>query len=721
MKITNLDKGKAYQLGESAKLEVERTNPFFNDYGESTSPLDIPASDYNRMILGYPDTFGLREKMVATNVSIEDGEYFAQCRQIILSAQHKGNISSSFYINDGSFYSKIQNVKLKSIFKDEMVPGCSTIDQCIDFCRSLIGGSNENYDIFPVLLTDDSGKDTGYNYKILNAWGDIKQLKDAKYWRFKDAGGYEYVDAPWAWDFCLYNKSDAMFQGEASRTEYVNEIPVSLSRGYYISPFIRANYVLKRIFSYFGYELKENFFTRTEPFSKMVLVNNVIDVMVNGHIRIEDLLPDVSVSELLSVFRKKFLCEFVSDEGTHTADIIFLREVVDSAPVADLTRQMTEEPTLSYKTASDYKRVVLRAKHQADSDAEDSYDDLKDMLAKNSGAYFDKVDGCFYKDGYSGNYHVKSKIGEGSQSYDTGEDDTDTLDVEIPEMIPETRTLQYRQSANGETITRDMGRYLYIGSYATLNSSMKVATEDNSESEEEAVTTPVMLAFPYVSTDGMPCGTVTAYDIHYEYDNRFGPPSHASEEKLYRRIFDYALVYNGDDGIFEKFYRQYDLLLRNSLQELKVKLLLTQSQKQNLASYAKVVIRGVSFFFNKLKFTLGGKSEPAESELRTIALTTPIHEASRMIDVMPAMSCRYKWVGHEETVEVSESAYNNSGDDKDRTFKIIYPPLPSAEYVGQKYGLQKAYISQKTRHATMFRHSKWVYHCTTAWLECVEI
>lgn len=721
MKITNLDKGKAYQLGEGAKLEVERTNPFFNDYGETTSPLDIPASDYNRMILGYPDTFGLREKLVAANVSIEDGEYFAQCRQIILSAQHKGNISSSFYINDGSFYSKIQNVKLKSIFKDEMIPGCSTLDECISFCRSLIGGKNENYDIFPVLLTDDSGKDTGYDYKILNGWGNQQKLPDAKYWRFKNTGGYEYVAAPDAYDFVTCAGKSNRFQGEFNRTEYVNEIPVSLTRGYYISPFVRANYVLKRVFKYFGYDLQENFFTRTEPFTKMVLVNNVIDVMVNGHIRIEDLLPDVSVSDFLSVFRKKFLCEFVSDEGTHQASIIFLKDAVESAPAADLTRQMTEEPTLSYKTASDYKRVVLRAKHQADSDAEDSYDDLKDMLAKNTGAYFDKVDGCFYKDGYSGNYHVKSKIGEGSQSYDTGEEDTDTQDIEIPEMIPETRTLKYRQSADDDTISREMGRFLYIGSYATLNSSMKVATEDNSESSEEAVTTPVMLAFPYVSTDGMPCGTVTAYDIHYEYDNRFGPPSHASEESLYRKIFDYALVYNGDDGIFEKFYRQYDLLLRNSLQELKVKLLLTQSQKQNLPSYAKVVIRGVSFFFNKLKFTLGGKSEPTESELRTIALTTPIEEADRLIDVMPAMSCQYKWVGHEETVEATKDAYEKSGDDKDRTFKIIYPPLPSAEYVGQKYGLQKSYISQKTRHATMFRHSKWVYHCTTAWLECVKI
>ena len=335
-----------------------------------------------------------------------------------------------------------------------MIPGCSTIEECIKFCKSLVGGSNENYDIFPVLLTDDSGKDEGYNYKILNGYGAKRDFPDATVWKFKDSGGYEQVAAPDVYDFKLFccKNGDgvdcSVFQGSYNRVEYVNEIPISLTPGYYISPFIRANYVLKRVFKHFGYELQENFFTRTEPFRKMVLVNNVIDVMVNGHIRIEDLLPDVSVSDFLSVFRKKFLCEFVSDEGTHQANIIFLRDVVDSTPVADLTRQMTEEPTLSYKTASDYKRVVLRSKHQADSDAEDSYDDLKDMVAKNSGAYFNKVDGCFYKDGYSGNYHVRSKIGGCSQSYDTGEDDTDTQDIEIPELIPEVRTLQYRQTTD---------------------------------------------------------------------------------------------------------------------------------------------------------------------------------------------------------------------------------------------------------------------------------
>lgn len=717
MKITNLDKGKAYQLGEDAKLEVERTNPFFNDYGETTSPLDIPASDYNRMILNYPDTFGLREKMVATNVSIEDGEYFAQCRQIILSAQHKGNISSSFYINDGSFYSKIQNVKLKDIFKGEMIPGCTTVDECIAFCQSLVGGKNENFDIFPVLLTDDSGRDIEHNYKILNWGGAIGVPRTASYWRYKEGGGYEYVTAHEMYSFVL-NVNSPRFWGEWEWTEYVNEIPISLTKGYYISPFIRANYLLKRIFKYFGYDLKENFFTKTAPFNKMVVLNNVIDVLVNGHIRVEDLLPDVSVLDFLSVFRKKFLCEFVADEGTHTADIIFLKDAIDSKPVADLTRQVTEEPTLSYKAASDYKRVVLRSKYQADSDAEDSYDDIKDMVSKNSGAYFDNADGCFYKKGYSGNYSVKVKIGGCSQSYDSGDDNIDTQDVEIPEMIPEVRTLQYKEILDGETVIRDIDRQLYIGDYATLNSSMKVATEDGEEASEATSTLPVMLAFPYVASDGVVCGTVTAYDTHLYSNVGFG--SHQGEQTP-RKIFDYSLVYNGEDGIYEKFYRQYDLLLRNSLQELKVKLLLSQSQKQNLPSYAKVVIRGVSFFFNKLKFTLGGKSEPTESELRTIALTTPINEAESLEDLMPAMTCKYQWLGFEETVEVSENDYKKSGNDQDRTFKVIYPPLPSAEYVGKKYGLQKSYVSQKTRHATMFRHSKWVYHCTTVWLECVPI
>ena len=34
MKITNINKGESYQVDEDLRIEIERTNPFFNDYGE---------------------------------------------------------------------------------------------------------------------------------------------------------------------------------------------------------------------------------------------------------------------------------------------------------------------------------------------------------------------------------------------------------------------------------------------------------------------------------------------------------------------------------------------------------------------------------------------------------------------------------------------------------------------------------------------------------------
>ena len=185
-------------------------------------------------------------------------------------------------------------------------------------------------------------------------------------------------------------------------------------------------------------------------------------------------------------------------------------------------------------------------------------------------------------------------------------------------------------------------------------------------------------------------------------------------------MFDYALYYNGDEGVFARFYKDYDLLLRNSLHDLKVKLLLSQSQKQNLPAYSKVLIRGVAFFFNKLKFVLGGKDEPMESELKTISLMEPVVVAPSIDSFFPAMNTKYKWVGRSRIVEVSGSVYDNSGPDKDRAFITMYPPMASKEYLGVEFMKQSSYRSQKVRHKSFWRSAKYKYSRTDVWLECVE-
>lgn len=703
MRITNLNKSEDYNLRPDTRIEVERTNPFFNDYGEQTAPLELPSSERNRRLLDFPDTFGRRSKMSAVDVAIQDGEYFAQCRQVVLSAQYKGNISTSFYINDGSFYSRIQNVRLKEIFKDEFIPGVSTVKEGIDFCRSLRANTNEQYGIFPVLLTDDSGLSTGFNYKILNAYGKEKVLQAKKVYTFKD-GRFQVISDDWSAFSPDETGEDCDFYNAIQRTEYVGNMPITIKEGYYISPFIRANYLLKRIFEYFGYELQANFFTQTAPFDKMCVLNNVIDVLVNGRIRVADLVPDVTCSDFLTVFRRKFCCEFTSDEGARTASIVFLRDALTASPVEDLTGCMTAEPVISYKAAKDYQRIVLNSEDKVDTDISESYDDTKSMLSAAPTAYLDPVDGAFYKQGFSGDYEVLTKIGEASQSYNTGEE-LEAKEIKIPEVIPEFRRLQHKRKVDDTDVTIDFARYLYVGAYTALNSKMVVTGEDKTENTDSAGKLKTMLAFSYISS-GHPEGTISPYDVFAD-----GHP----------RLFDYALYYHGADGIFERFYRDYDLLLRNSLHDMKVKLLLSQSQKQNIPAVGKVVIRGVTFFFNKLKFTLGGKNEPVESELRTISLMEPVESAPAIEELFPAMTLKYKWVGCLRQTEVSESDYDNSGLDKDRTFTTTYPPLPLELFAGQKYGHQRSFTAEKTQHATFFRHSKWKFTCTEVWLECVPI
>lgn len=70
---------------------------------------------------------------------------------------------------------------------------------------------------------------------------------------------------------------------------------------------------------------------------------------------------------------------------------------------------MTQEPTLSYKSENDYKRVTLAAEDKVDSEISDSYDDMDSLVKANPNAYFDPVDGAIYKTGWSGDFQVTVK------------------------------------------------------------------------------------------------------------------------------------------------------------------------------------------------------------------------------------------------------------------------------------------------------------------------
>ena len=158
MKITNAKTGIAYQLTPGTQLEVERPNLFFNEWGEQTLPVDIPDSDWNQKALGYPDITGMRKLPSDIQATISSGEYFSACRQAILTVKRKSTISTSFYLNEGSFLSQISKASLRDVFADETIPGVKTVQQGIDFCRSLLTNEHPQFSIFPVFVDFDNAR-----------------------------------------------------------------------------------------------------------------------------------------------------------------------------------------------------------------------------------------------------------------------------------------------------------------------------------------------------------------------------------------------------------------------------------------------------------------------------------------------------------------------------------------------------------------------------------
>ena len=111
MKIIHAS-GKELKLKPGTVLEMERANPFFNDYGEQSLPVKLPPDEYNRSVLGFPDDLaGVNKMPNRSDATIQEGIFSIRCRQAILSASQKDGIDTSFYLNIGSFYEKMKDVR----------------------------------------------------------------------------------------------------------------------------------------------------------------------------------------------------------------------------------------------------------------------------------------------------------------------------------------------------------------------------------------------------------------------------------------------------------------------------------------------------------------------------------------------------------------------------------------------------------------------------------
>lgn len=399
MKIIHSQSGLAYHLNPGTQLEVERTNLFFNDYGEHALPLDLPDTDRNRELTGWPDRLAVSSKPKADiPCVIEDGAFVLSGSQAVLGARRKEKITTTVCFNEGEFLSRIKDVQLSDIYAGQVVPGVATVSQGIAFCQSLLTNQDPDFAIFPFLVDFGDQRRLINRLEMMDAQGSISAT-----------GTIGFYNA---------------FERTQQDTEDADM--VILPPGYYITPFIRVSSVLRRVFSYFGYTLQDSFLTTQQPFSSMVFVNNTIDSLLNGDILLTHLLPDCMVSTLLDVFRKKFCLEFVPDEVHKTVSVVRFTDMLGSVPSADLSPYLVGWPEVSFQE----ERQLRLSSENVVSEAT-AFEGVYLMAARHPEAWYNADDGCYYHMGYS-TYAVREKLADGTLPYYAG-GTRQVFDVTVPD------------------------------------------------------------------------------------------------------------------------------------------------------------------------------------------------------------------------------------------------------------------------------------------------
>lgn len=580
--------GQSYDIFPGTDLELTRYNPFFNDLGEQSIPISLPGSKHNMELLGHPDRTDNKNKPSSRiDTLIQSGAFSAKARQAILSAKKNGTIESSFYLNEGAFYEKTRDLTLHDIFAGESVQ-FENVQSAATFVYSLLSTHDDRFSCFMVY-------GLGKTLNMPDPTGNGKF--------------YHHVD----------------------REETVDEKPVIIPAGMFITPFIKVKYVLQHIMEHIGYTLEASFMD-VAPFNNMVFLNNNADTILAGTINFVDIVPDMSVNEFFNILRK-FNCEIIPDEVYKKINIILFNDILEDVLTDDLTIQQNGDLTISYH--NNYRQLTLTSEvlNMPDENEDNNSESLESLSLIDFGrrypsAYID-IDGSIYRSGYKGYQVVKERIGSLHSNYNAGDNLPREEKIFSDVLVEVSKSFFLWQPVPGGAVTAINMLYPYVGTIRNIRSKLVFTEEEEQQAQDEAMSgtshhelKPMMCLYFLDTTQSLNVGTIHNRDF------------------TGLKLWDYSLAYNGEDGIYEKFWRKYDELLRNALLDVSGEFILTENQKMTLSSHRKIIVGSQIMIPNKINY-VPGKQMPTECSFLTTKLQKPISEAKTIDQYFPLSA--YRW------------------------------------------------------------------------------
>lgn len=375
--IKTLD-GLQFDLPVDLTLSIEETSVLTGKEGSFSLPIDLPESVNNLRILEFPNRISRKSKFLTNlDVIVSSGSWVRFARLDVESSQENGVISCTMFTGESAFYTKIENLDLKTVFKNKIRDDFAgqtvenKVQSWLEYLERIgCGDVQDDFYLFPVLATKEErswGESTSLvywtEYQILNRpWSKLlKYDGTSDYYpgmtRYSASGREYYMLAARSqWTY----KKDYIFDDKSE--EIIHPI------GYLVTPFLKFSYVLNYIITSLGYELAPSALNLEFSFQKLCLINNTADAIMKGTIEYSQLVPDKSVTEFLEFIENSFGVEFTVDEVHKVITPRFWSDVLSQDASGSIDSVLEDYSTITFAESKSLKLTTSKIEENIDTE-----------------------------------------------------------------------------------------------------------------------------------------------------------------------------------------------------------------------------------------------------------------------------------------------------------------------------------------------------------------
>ncbi|MDR0866580.1 MAG: hypothetical protein LBO74_16855 [Candidatus Symbiothrix sp.] len=577
--IRKQETGEVFDLPTDYIIEGDKTNPLFEKKGSQTVPITFPATVRNNRLLEFSYRLDKTEKPKETiEVIVDTGS--AQQHGLLYMNGRSGNIG----FDESEMYIQFAKMQLRDILGLPVLSfGGNNTDERVD---SMLGHltavmkmqTEAEYYVFPVLMDRENNEilndiNAGYNSNV--PLGELKALENRM----------------------------------ISRGTLNDPIKIQAPKGYGVSPFIKVWRILELIFDHFGFKIEENTFKNHRQLKKLVVLNNTMDAVLTGTLYYKDMMPDITINEFLDALFAKFGMLYFIDSNSRHVRLQFLKDLVkpNAYEPIDLSKLITAEPVVSNSSP---KQLRLKMNREMEH-AKTLYDSWQEFLKNFVNQFSTSGPATQTFDGKYSLYTIinifKMYAGEDGRL-----DSSDFFDWDQKDDIP-------YEDIDMKDLCLPFSKYdlLNILEY-TIPFKHAYSDVVIQGEKQENVENPGKLAFAF----GWGLQHKSNFDyffasqINRDYNGNFIYDE--NEEK-----YDISLTCNREDGLYNRFWKEYDAFIRYSNREVNCNLHLSDREILNMKMDRTAFIQNQPLIMRSLKYKLNQPGSLSECIFRTLRLYKP--------------------------------------------------------------------------------------------------